>query len=70
MRNTLLAMVIGATIAASIVVVLGPSGNEAKAQTTIQSKAEAKCILPHLGKANTDYAVNVLIVACRVILSK
>ena len=63
MRNTLLAAVIGAAIAASIVVVLEPSGNEANAQA-VMPKARADCVLRHLAAANTDTAVQLLLIVC------
>ena len=68
MRNTLLAAVIGAAIAASIVVVVRPSGNEANAQAKPgYSKDQAECMLRFLDKARTEKAVGILFAACKAL---
>lgn len=69
MRNTLFAAVIGAAVAAGIVVVLvGPSSNGATAQTKANySKEQAQCMLRYLDKANTERAVGMLFNACKTL---
>ncbi len=66
MRNTLLAAAAAAAITFGFVMVVPPSGNEANAQATspTYSLKQARCILHHLGKANTDKAALIVLSAC------
>ncbi len=70
MRNILLAAVLGAAIAASIVVVVHSSDNEANAQAkTSYSKEQAQCMLRYLEKAHTEKAVGILFAACKTLFN-
>ncbi len=68
MRNTTLAVVVGAVIVASFLMVVRPSSNHANAQTKVgYSKEQAQCMLRNLEKAHTDKAVGMLFNACKAI---
>ncbi len=70
MRNTLLAVVVGAAIVASTLLVLRPSGNDAIAQTkAAYSKEQAQCMLRYLEKAHTEKAVGMLFNACKTLFN-